>query len=145
MAGGPEPTEAAERLHAQAIHLLRRLRREDGPAGLSAPQLSALSVVVHAGPLSVGELAAAEQVRPPTVTRLVRQLEEAALVERARSESDRRVVQVRATERGRRLLESGRYRRVAALAARLERLPPRELAVLVEGAAVLQRVLEERW
>ncbi|MDQ3996553.1 MAG: hypothetical protein M3303_05995, partial [Gemmatimonadota bacterium] len=68
-------TELADRLHSAAIHLLRRLRREDARTGLSGPRLSALSVVVFAGPLTLGELAAAEQVRPPTMTRLVRALE----------------------------------------------------------------------
>jgi hypothetical protein len=61
----------ADRLHSAAIHLLRRLRREDATSGLSAPRLSALSVIVFGGPLTLGELANAEQVRPPTMTRLV--------------------------------------------------------------------------
>jgi hypothetical protein len=65
----------ADRLHSAAIHLLRRLRREDAKSGLSAPRLSALSVLVFGGPLTLGELANAEQVRPPTMTRLVTALE----------------------------------------------------------------------
>ncbi|CAA9348463.1 MAG: hypothetical protein AVDCRST_MAG40-2756, partial [uncultured Gemmatimonadaceae bacterium] len=76
----PEPL--ADRLHSAAIHLLRWLRREDGAAGLSGPRLSALSVVVLAGPLTLGELAAAEQVRPPTMTRLVDALAAEGLVRR---------------------------------------------------------------
>src|ERR687883_145288 len=75
-------TRLADRLHSAAIHLLRRLRREDARTGLSGPRLSALSVVVFAGPRTLGELAAAEQVRPPTMTRLVQALEREGLVAR---------------------------------------------------------------
>src|SRR5512134_1777173 len=81
-ADGAEQT--ADRLHSAAIQLLRRLRREDNRWGLSAPRLSALSVLVFGGrPLTLGELANAEQVRPPTMTRLVSALESQGLVSRA--------------------------------------------------------------
>src|SRR2546427_13059204 len=80
----------ADRLHSAAIHLLRSLRTEDSASGLSGPRLSALSVVVFAGPIAMSALAAAEQVRPPTMTRLVAELERRGLVERARSPADRR-------------------------------------------------------
>ena len=66
----------ADVLHSAAIHLLRKLRREDAASGLNAPRLSALSVVVFAGPVTLGELAGAEQVRPPTMTRIVDALAE---------------------------------------------------------------------
>ena len=56
--------DVADRVHSSAIHLLRRLRRVDEETGLSAPKLSALSVLVFGGPCSMGRLAAAEQVRP---------------------------------------------------------------------------------
>src|SRR5512138_2827394 len=91
--------ELADRLHSVAIHLLRRLRREDDASGLPAPQLSALSVVVFGGPITLGALANAEQVRPPTITRLVATLEEQGLVDREADTEDRRVVRVRATAR----------------------------------------------
>src|SRR6478672_923352 len=91
--------DLADRLHSAAIHLLRRLRREDDATGLPAPQLSALSVIVFGGPITLGALAQAEQVRPPTITRLVATLEEAGLVERETDASDRRVMRVRATAR----------------------------------------------
>ena len=61
----------ADRLHSAAIHLLRRLRREDDASGQSAPRLSALSVLVFGGPQTIGALAAAEQVRVPTMSRVV--------------------------------------------------------------------------
>ena len=87
----------ADRLHSAAIHLLRRLRREDAATGLSAPRLSALSVVVFGGPLTLGELASAEQVRPPTMTRLVSALEDAGLVDRETDAADGRLTRIRAT------------------------------------------------
>src|SRR3954462_12265340 len=91
------PADLADRLHSTAIHLLRRLRREDDASGLPAPQLSALSVIVFGGPITLGALADAEQVRPPTITKLVATLEAAGLVERTIDAADRRVVRVRAT------------------------------------------------
>ena len=78
----PSARAVADRLHSAAIHLLRRLRSEDAASGLTAPRLSALSVLVFGGPRSIGDLAAAEQVRPPTISRLVRELERDGLVTR---------------------------------------------------------------
>src|SRR5665811_244600 len=73
----------ADRVHSAAIHLLRALRKQDDKWGLSAPRLSALSVVVFSGRITLGGLARAEQVRPPTMTRLVRALELQKLVTRS--------------------------------------------------------------
>src|SRR4051795_7222236 len=92
--------DLADRLHSAAIHLLRRLRREDDASGLPAPQLSALSVVVFGGPVTLGDLARAEQVRPPTITKIVGALEAAGLVEREPDVDDKRIVRVRATAAG---------------------------------------------
>src|SRR5262245_61894154 len=104
---------AADRLHSAAIHLLRRVRKEDGRSGVTPSRLSALSVVVFAGPLTLGELAAAEQVRPPTITNIVAGLEEAGLVRRITG-ADRRSVVVSATPKGTRLLQRARQRRIDA-------------------------------
>jgi DNA-binding MarR family transcriptional regulator len=128
----------ADRLHSAAIHLLRRLRQEDPASGLSAPRLSALSVIVFAGPLTLGELAEAEQVRPPTISRMVKGLEAEGLVERLSDPCDGRVQRARATERGRRLLQEGRSRRVAALSRDLAALPPAELETLARAAVLLE-------
>src|SRR5881275_3221952 len=107
----PDTTlELADRLHSAAIHLLRRLRRQDDASGLPAPQLSALSVIVFGGPITLGALAAAEQVRPPTITRVVATLEESGLVVRETDDADRRVARVKATAKGTRLLQEGRQR-----------------------------------
>ena len=133
--------DVADRLHSAAIHLLRRLRREDDASGLPAPQLSALSVIVFGGPITLGALAEAEQVRPPTITKLVATLEEAGLLERLSDAADRRVVRVEATARGTRLLQEGRKRRVATLAASLLELAPGDRDKLAAALPVLERIV----
>lgn len=139
--GDGGPVELADRLHSVAIHLLRRVRREDAASGLPAPRLSALSVVVFGGPLTLTELAAAEQVRPPTMTRIVAALEADGLVRREPDTADRRIVRVRATARGARVLEEGRRRRVQALAGALEALSSADRALLARAAAMLEELV----
>src|SRR5690348_5863905 len=131
----------ADRLHSSAIHLLRRLRREDDASGLPAPQLSALSVIVFAGPVTIGQLAAAEQVRPPTITRLVDRLQADGLVARATDAADGRIVRVRATPKGVKLLHDARRRRVASLAASLSELPRAERIALANALPILESVV----
>src|SRR2546421_5682696 len=87
----PAVRAIADRLHSAAIHLLRRLRVEDKASGLSGPRISALSVIVFRGPITMGALAEAEQVRPPTITRLVAGLERRGLVRRVRHTTDGRI------------------------------------------------------
>src|SRR3954468_4774706 len=132
----------ADRLHSAAIHLLRRLRREDAESGLSAPRLSALSVLVFGGPLTLGELANAEQVRPPTMTRLVTALEADGLVTREPDASDGRLTRIRATPNGRTLLLRGRARRVAALTAEVRALDVADREVLDAAVSVLEGVID---
>lgn len=134
-------TVLADRLHSAAIHLLRRLRRADASTGLSGPRLSALSVVVFGGPLTLGELAAAEQVRPPTMTRLVRALEAHRLVVREPDEHDGRVVRLRATAKGRALMAEGRARRVSTLAEGLRALDRSEVDALDSAVETLERIV----
>ena len=137
-----DPAErTADRLHSAAIHLLRRLRREDARTGLSAPRLSALSVVVFSGPLTLGELANAEQVRPPTMTRLVSALEEAGLVTREPDASDGRLTRIRPTARGRTLLMRGRARRVAALSADVRALTDADRDAVERAVEILEGVI----
>jgi DNA-binding MarR family transcriptional regulator len=136
------PDDIATQLHSAAIHLLRRLRREDVHAGLSGPRLSALSVIVFGGPITLGALAAAEQVRPPTMTRLVNALEAQGLIKREAGARDRRETLLHATPRGRELLHRGRDRRVRRLAAQVARLSAAELATLAEATTILQRLLQ---
>jgi DNA-binding MarR family transcriptional regulator len=131
----------ADRIHSAAIHLLRTLRKEDDASGLSAPRLSALSVVVFGGPLTLGQLAAAEQVRPPTMTRIVAGLERDGLVARKDDIHDRRLTKIEATPRGERILAEGRARRVERLAAAVRTLGPREVGELERGARILESVV----
>ena len=137
------PEVVADRLHSASIHLLRRLRRQDDEAGVTAPHLSALSVLVFVGPRTLGELAAAEQVTPPSMTRIVRNLERDRLVVREVDATDRRVFRVRATEQGERILREGRRRRIAALTERLEKLDGTDLDRLESAAELIERLLAE--
>jgi DNA-binding MarR family transcriptional regulator len=137
---GASTADLADRLHSAAIHLLRRLRREDDASGLPAPQLSAMSVIVFGGPITLGALASAEQVRPPTITKLVAALEEQGLVERETDPRDRRVMRVKATARGTRLLHDGRRRRVASLATSLGELAAADRAALARAIPILEKV-----
>ena len=105
-------------LHSAAIHLLRRVREEDEEAGVGPARLSALSVLVFGGPQRLTDLARAEQVRPPTMTKVVTGLEAAGLARRIADPGDARAIRVEATARGQRLLVEGRRRRVERLARR---------------------------
>lgn len=137
---GPREEQIAARLHSAAIRLLRLVRKVDDASGLSAPRLSALSVVVFAGPLSLAELAAEEQVRAPTMTRTVDALVRAGLVTRETRSDNRRMVRIAATDEGLRLLEEGRRRRVAAITERLARLAESERRALERGVELLERL-----
>jgi len=131
----------ADRLHSVAIHLLRRVRRADVATGISPAELSALSVVVFGGPVTLGELAAAEQVRPPSMTRIVKVLEAEGLITRATDAVDRRVTRIRATAAGDRLIKKGRSARVALLAGWLRPLSSDERVTLDHATQVLERIL----
>jgi len=136
--------EVSDRLHSAAIHLLRAARRDDESFGLSGARLSALSVVVFAGPLALGPLAAAEQVRPPTMTRLVQGLERSGLVTRVKDRADRRVSLVRSTRRGETLLRRARARRVEAIGEIVGSSAPEDLAILDAASRILERCLAGR-
>lgn len=132
----------ANRLHSAAIHLLRRIRRTDESTGLSPARLSLLSVLVFGGPSTISELASAEQVSVPSISRLVAALEADGLVERASDPGDRRLVFVAATKEGARLMLAARRARVDYLARRLDELPPTQVALLGQAAEVIERVFE---
>ena len=130
----PDPFDVADRIHTAAIRLLRFVRKADLAAGISAPQLSALSVLVFNGPQTMTQLAAAEQVRLPTVSRLVVELESRGLVVRSTDPTDRRISRVFATKKGRSLLEESRKRRLARLVDALGRLSKPQLVTLAAAA-----------
>lgn len=141
LASNREQRVVADQLHSAAIHLLRRLRKVDEASGLTAARLSVLSVLVFRSPATLGELAAAEQVSAPTMSRLVNGLERDRYVVREPHESDARSVRVRATARGRQVLVRGRERRVAELVGLLEQTTPGELQTLGEAAEIIKRLL----
>jgi DNA-binding MarR family transcriptional regulator len=135
-----EIRDVAARLHSSAIRLLRSMRRDDDGSGLSAPRLSALSVIVLAGPMSLAELATAEQVKPPTMSRIVDALVERGLITRIANPGDRRSVEIAATAEGVQLLDAGREQRVGALVGRLRGLADSERRALARGVEILERV-----
>ena len=133
----------ADRLHSAAIHLLRRVRKQDAATGQGPARLSALSVLVFGGPKTLGELAAAEQVKPPTMSRIVAGLDRSRLIKITADPRDARRMQIRPTNKGVRLLQKGRQLRIAYLAAHLNALTLAELARLDESVEILKRLLEE--
>jgi DNA-binding MarR family transcriptional regulator len=135
--------EAADRFHSAAIHALRHVRREDPATGVPAARLSALSVLVFGGPRTLGELAAAEQVRPPTMTRIVQALERDGLLRRDDDPNDGRVARIRATAKGRRVMLRGRERRIANLAELLARLSQQEIAQVRKAAELVEGALAQ--
>lgn len=136
----PDTLALADRLHSAAIHLLRRVRRQDRATGLSAARLSALSVIVYAGPLRLSALAQAEQVRPPTLTPIVAALERKGLVTRKPDPADARATLLSATAKGARVMAEGRLRRVQLLSAELARLSPGDRRTLARAVTVLERI-----
>lgn len=143
IAPGPEALAVADRLHSAAIHLLRRVRRQDTLSGEGPARLSALSVLVFAGPKTLGELAAAEQVKPPTMSRIVASLARARLVEISTDPRDARRRHIRASAKGTHLLQEARQRRIADLAAHLDVLPGEKLVQLHQAADILEKVLAD--
>ena len=134
--------ETADRLHSAAIHLLRRVRRSDPLTGVPAAQLSALSVLMG-GPRTLGAMAAAEQVRPPTMSTLARGMERAGLVRRSSDPADARIVRLEMTAKGRRVLAKGREMRIADIERLIRRLDPRELAAVADAVTIVERMLRE--
>ena len=130
----------ADRLHSVAIRLLRRARREDAAMGLPPAQASVLSVLVFGGARTLSALADVEQVKAPTMTRIVDALERAGLAQRQPDADDRRKLSIAATTAGVRLMQQGRSRRVKALAHLLADLDRNEHATLDAAIALLGRL-----
>lgn len=133
-------TTVADALHSAAIHLLRGVRKEDERTGVGPARLSALSVLVFAGPMRLTELARIEQVKPPTMTKVIAGLEAEGLARRRVDAVDARAVRLQATARGKKLLAEGRRRRVERLADALRELPREELDLLARAAPIIERV-----
>jgi len=144
VARAPDVLALADQLHSTAIHLLRRVRKQDVATGEGPARLSALSVLVFGGAKTLGELAAAEQVQPPTMSRIVAGLARSRLVTITEDPKDARRMRIRATSKGKSLLQKGRQMRVAYLASHLEKLTPEELEILGRAVDLLRQALENR-
>src|SRR5258705_12604128 len=131
----------ADRLDPAAIHLLRRLRRQDDAMALTPARASALSILVFGGPATIGSLARAEQVSAPTVTRLILGMERDGLVRREDDDHDGRMVWLHPTPKGTKLLHEGRRRRVVALATELAALNAADRDTLGAAADIIERML----
>jgi DNA-binding MarR family transcriptional regulator len=122
------------------LHLLRRLREVDAQAAIGPSRLSVLSILVFGDSSTIGELAAAEQVKASTMSKLVKGLEELGLVSRAAAK-DRRSVTLRATPRGRSLLLKARTRRLDLFARMLSEASAADLVTLSKASDLIDRLL----
>ncbi|MEI9931091.1 MAG: MarR family transcriptional regulator [Rhizomicrobium sp.] len=133
--------QVADQLHAAAIRLLRSHAQGRTPRpGFPAPSCPVLSVLAYGGPQTLGALAAAEQVKPPTMSQLVSALEQLELV--SRKPLDRRSSEISLTRKGRQLLEAGRKRRLARLMKALDRLPPEQIDKLAQAAGLIVAITD---
>jgi len=133
--------EVADRLHSAAIHLLRNAAKPDTLSGQGPARLSALSVLVFGGPRTLGQLAAAERVKPPTMSRIVAGLKRAGLARIQADGKDARKIQISVTAKGERLLQEARQRRIRVLAETLAGLDVAELETLRRAAEIIEGVL----
>src|SRR6266571_1832991 len=136
------PEETARKLHSAALHLMRYVRAQDIALGVPPAQLSALSVIVFGGKTSLSDLAKAEQVRPPTMSRIIDGLVRSGLVKRETDKKDRRSVIITATEKGTRMMHEGRGRREKRLLELLQPLHREEIDLLDRASEILARELK---
>ena len=134
-------TEVADRLHSAAIHLLRHARKQDALSSEGPARLSALSVLVFGGPMTLGQLAAAEQVKPPTMSRIVAGLKRSGLVRIEGDAHDARRIRVSVAPKGERRLQQARERRIRLLAETLEEVSDPEMSVLRKAAEIIERAV----
>jgi DNA-binding MarR family transcriptional regulator len=135
--------DLAPRLRAAVTRLNRRLRSSSLDV-VSPAKASALAMIERLGAPALNELAAAEQVRPPSMTRLIDSLEEDGLVQRRVDEVDRRCQRVTLTAAGRRALTVIRSKKTAFLEERLGALSDDELAAIGQAVGILERLSEDQ-
>jgi DNA-binding MarR family transcriptional regulator len=140
MAARSDSLEVATALHRAAIRLLRTVRVADAETGVSAPKLSALSVLTFGGAMSLTALARAEQVTSATMSKLVTDLEAEGLVAKRADREDKRGLRIEVTAKGRALMEEGRRRRLALLQKRLAKLSRDERALLDQAAETMLKL-----
>lgn len=136
------PTDDQEligRLRLAVARLARLLRQQD-QSGLTPTATAMLATIARRGPLTLGELATAEQVAPPTITKVVARLESAGLIERLADADDRRICRVVVSPEGSRQLDRNRSRRTAWLAEQFAALGPEDQERLADAVAVLEQL-----
>ncbi|HEV3329150.1 MAG TPA: MarR family transcriptional regulator [Acidimicrobiales bacterium] len=136
------PTDLAPRLRAAVTRLNRRLR-STSLEEVSPGQASALAMIERLGSPALNELAAAEQVRPPSMTRLVDALESDGLVERRVDAVDRRCQRISLTPAGRKALAGIRSRKTAFLESRLSQLSDEDRDAIGRALSILERLAED--
>jgi DNA-binding MarR family transcriptional regulator len=135
----PDITEVSGRLRLGVTRLARLLRQQD-QSGMTPSQTTALATIFREGPLTLKQLAAHEQLTPPTITKIVANLEERGLVSRRTDSVDRRVSNVQVTTAGRRQVDVNRLRRAAWLTDQIHDLEPHELARLDAALDVIEKL-----
>jgi DNA-binding MarR family transcriptional regulator len=140
--GQADVSGLASVLRIGVTRLSRRMRSERSSEGLTVSQLSVLGIIEREGPRSPTQLAAAERVQPPSMTRLITALEELGLVRRQPHETDRRQCVLALTDRGRDLLAEDRHRKQAWLAYRLSELSAAERDTLSRAVPLIERLAD---
>lgn len=135
-----QDSELASALRLAVMRLARRMRAERADTSLTLSQLAALATLERHGAMTPRDLAAAERVQPPSLTRLAASLEEQGLITRTPHASDGRRVLLAVSASGVALLREDRRRREAWLAQQLAGLEPEERAGLEQATAVLDRL-----
>ena len=139
------PSDVANELRPILVRLGRELRKETAQLGVTGGQVTLLYLISQSPGIGVGELAEHERIATPTASGLVDRLERAKLIERLRSETDRRRVGLTITAAGRRKLVAVRARRTVWLTERLQSLAPAERVAIEAAIAPLRRLLQDDW
>lgn len=135
-------SSVADELVVSAVRLTRWLKAVDTAARLSGPQASALAIVVHAGKIRPSDLACLEQVKRPTIARIISELAEGGLIIRDADATDRRSFWISATEAGQRLIVEGQARRIEPLVIGLKALDRAELETLRQALPILRGLID---
>jgi DNA-binding MarR family transcriptional regulator len=135
--------ELPTRLRLAILRLARRLRQQ-AEADLTPSMLSAMANIEYRQPVTLGQLAEAERVTPPTMSKIVGRLEDARLVIRTADSEDKRIQRLSLSREGVKLIARNRSRKNAYLARKLRRLEPEEVAKLEDAVEVIEKILEEK-
>jgi DNA-binding MarR family transcriptional regulator len=135
--------ELPTRLRLAIMRLARRLRQQ-ADADATPSMLSALASIEYRQPVTLGELAEAERVTPPTMSKIVARLQEAELVTRTPDPDDKRIQRLSLSIRGERFIARSKSRKNAYLAKKLRKLEPHEVAKLEAAVAVIEKILEDK-